>query len=318
VLKGRDLLTLAELSSEEVWRVFELTRYLKEGFEGADRLLHGRTLAMIFQKPSTRTRTSFEVAMYQLGGHAINLSASELQLARGETIEDTARTLSRYVDAIMARVYGHQDVERLAAAADVPVINGLSDLYHPCQTLADLYTILEVKGRLKGVRIAWVGDGNNVCNSLMIGAGKVGAEMVVATPSGYRPHPEALEWAREAAARTGGSIRLVEDPVEAVEDADVVVTDVFVSMGFDEEREARLQVFLPRYQVRPELLAHARKDAIFLHPLPAHRGEEVVDEVIDGPHSRVWDQAENRLHTQKAVLCLLLLGEEALASRIGW
>jgi len=267
---------------------------------------------MLFQKPSTRTRVSFEAGMAELGGHAINLTAAELQLSRGETIEDTARTLSRYVDCILGRVHDHQDVERLAKAADAPVINGLSDRYHPCQALADLQTMREVKGRFQGLKVAWVGDGNNICNTLLVASAKMGISMDVACPEGYDPYPEALAFARTASSETDAEVRVLHDPETALSGADVVVTDGFVSMGKEEERADRLKKFLPRFQVNGETFARAKPDAVFMHCLPAHRGEEVTDEIIDGPRSVVWEEAENRLHAQKALLCLLLLREEEL------
>jgi ornithine carbamoyltransferase len=230
----------------------------------------------------------------------------DLQLARGETLADTAKTLSLYVQGIMARVFKHSDLEEMAKHSPVPVINGLSDLYHPCQTLADLLTILEKVGRVKGAKLAWVGDGNNVCNSLLIGCSILGINMMVACPPGYEPHKEAFEWAEKEARRTGCEISLVREPENAVKDADVVYTDTFVSMGMESEYEKRRSVFLPRYQVTPKLLSHAKKGAIFMHCLPAHRGEEVVSEVIDGPQSVVWEQASNRLYTTMGILSLLM------------
>ena len=268
--------------------------------------LKGKTVAMIFQKPSTRTRASFETAVHQLGGHAMNLSWNEMQLGRGETIHDTAKVLDRYVDAIMARVFSHEDLEELAKHAQAPVINGLSDKHHPCQILADLLTLLQHKRKLKGLKLAYVGDGNNVCNSLLIGCAKTGVNITVATPAGYRPDPEAVRLAEEAASETGAGVKVIEDPQTAVNSADAVYTDTFVSMGLEKEKEERLRAFLPKYQVNEKLFSLAKPDAIFLHCLPAHRGEEVTDQVIDGPNSAVWDEAENRLHTSKALLTLLL------------
>jgi ornithine carbamoyltransferase len=265
----------------------------------------GKTLAMIFQKPSTRTRVSFEVVMRQLGGHALYLSWNELQLGRGEAIADTARTLSRYVDGIVARVLQHSDLEEFSRYASIPVINGLSNLHHPCQAMSDLFTIREKKGRLEGLKLAWVGDGTNVCNSLLIGSAIIGMSMDVACPEGFEPNSDVLRWAEEQATGTS-EVRIVREPEEAVDGADVVYTDTFVSMGAEAEREERLRVFLPKYQVTSELLELAKPDAIFMHCLPARRGEEVVDEVIDGPRSVVWDQTENRLHVQKALLASIL------------
>jgi len=307
-LKGRDFLTLHDFTYEELRflldTALELKRARKRGF--FEPVLRGKTLAMIFQKPSTRTRVSFEVAMSDLGGRALYLRWDDLQLGRGETVADTARVLSRYVDGIMARVFSHKDLEELAKYADIPVINGLSDLTHPCQILADLLTILEKKAVLKGLKLAFVGDGNNVCNSLLIGCTKMGMNISVATPKKYRPKEEIIQWAMENAQESGSKVEILESPEEAVKDADVIYTDVFVSMGEEKVAKEKLQAF-QGYQVNRELVKHAKKDYIFMHCLPAHRGQEVTDEVIDDPvHSVVWDQAENRLHAQKAVLALLL------------
>lgn len=302
---GRDFLSIGDVTGEEIRAMIDIARELKEAGHRGDRhtLCEGKTLAMIFQKPSTRTRVSFEVAMYQLGGYALSLNAQDLQLGRGETIADTARVLSRYVDGIMIRTFSQEDVVALAEAATIPVVNGLTDWEHPCQILADLMTILEAKGRFEGLKVAWVGDGNNVCHSLLLAAPRVRMDIAVATPPGYEPHPEIVAAAKEAAA--GSKVEVLNDPVEAVREADVVVTDVWASMGQEAEHAERVRVFRP-YQVNASLLRHARPDCIFLHCLPAHRGEEVTDEVIDGPASRVWDEAENRLHVQKALLALVL------------
>lgn len=293
-----------ELNSREVERIIKLALTLKKRSKP---LLKNMVLAMIFQKPSTRTRMSFEVAMHELGGHAVNLTMSDIQLSRGETIEDTARTLSVYVDAIGARVHDHEDIVRLANASSVPVINMLSDLYHPCQVLGDLLTVKELKGTLKGLKIAWVGDGDNVCNSLIAGCTMMGMNVQVACPSNYEPYKEAVDFARKEAVKNKSSFEIVDDPKEAVRDADIVYTDSFVSMGKEEEKDARMKVFLPRYQVNADLMKLAKRDAIFMHCLPAKRGEEVTDDVIDGKQSVVWQEAENRLHVQKALLCFLLL-----------
>jgi ornithine carbamoyltransferase len=295
---------MMEFTSKDVDRFLNIASKLKKRPKP---LLKGRAMAMIFQKPSTRTRVSFEVAMLQLGGHAINLSMNDIQLARGETIEDTARTLSRYVDVIGARVKDHSDVVRLAEASKVPVINMLSDMYHPCQTLGDLLTIKEVKRKLKGLKLAWVGDGNNVCNSLMIGCALTGINAAIACPAGYGPHSEALQFVRREGPKNKCVVEITEDPREAVKGADVIYTDAFVSMGKESERDARMSVFLPKYQVNAALMKLAKSDAIFMHCLPAKRGEEVTDDVIDGRQSVVWQEAENRLHAQKSLLCLLLL-----------
>jgi len=306
-MKGKSITSMLDLSTEEIWQILELAKTLKhERLSGIKReILKGRTLAMIFQKPSTRTRVSFEVGMYELGGYALYLSASDLQLRRGETIADTARVLSRYVDVIMARVYAHKDIVDLATYATVPVINGLSDFEHPMQTLADFLTVWEKKGTLRGIKFAYVGDGNNVANSLIFGAALIGMDIYVASPKGYEPLPEVVGKAKEIASRMGSKVVITNDPIEAVKDADVIYTDVWASMGQEAEAEERRKIFQP-YQVNPELVKHAKPDFIFMHCLPAHRGEEVVDEVIDSPNSVVFDQAENRLHAQKAVLALIV------------
>lgn len=306
-LKGRDMLTLMDYTPEEIMQILDLADELKSTHkEGSySSLLQGKTLGMIFQKPSTRTRVSFEVAMFQLGGHALYLSAADLQLGRGETIKDTGKVLSRYLDGIMIRTFAQADVEELAESADIPVINGLTDLLHPCQVLADLQTVREHKGRLAGLKLAYVGDGNNVCRSLLYGCAKTGMHISVASPEGYLPELEIVERARAVAQGTGGSVQITTDPLEAVEEADVVVTDVWASMGQEAEQEKRLNIFAP-YQVNRDLVQRAKPDYIFLHCLPAHRGEEVAAEIIDGPHSVVFDEAENRLHAQKALLALLM------------
>lgn len=308
-LTGKDILCLQDFTREEIETILKTAEMMKiwNKIGKPHRVLEGKTLAMIFQKPSTRTRISFEVGMYQLGGYALYLSAQDLQLRRGETIADTARVLSRYVDGIMARVYAHRDVEDLAKYAGVPVINGLSDFSHPCQALADVMTIKEKKGRLEGIKLAYVGDGNNVAHSLMIAGTKLGMHVVVATPEGYEPDEKVIRWAERNASESGGSFELLYNPIKAVENADVIYTDVWASMGQEAEAEIRRRVFKP-FQVNPELVKHAKKDYLFMHCLPAHRGEEVVDEVIDSPNSVVWDQAENRLHAQKAALALVMGG----------
>jgi len=306
-LKGRDLLSIADLTEEEFWELLEFAKLLKlETLAGKrHEYLKGKTLAMIFQKPSTRTRVAFEVGMYQLGGYALYLSSNDMQLRRGETIADTARVLSRFVDGIMARVFDHQDVVDLAKYANVPVINGLSDEEHPSQVLADFLTIWEKFGTLKGLKLAYVGDGNNVAHSLLLAAGLVGMDIAVATPEGYEPKPFYVEKAKELAAKHGSSVQVLRDPEEAVTGANAVYTDVWASMGQEAEHEERLRIFKP-YQVNPNLMSHADKHAIFLHCLPAHRGEEVVDEVADSPQSAIFDEAENRLHAHKAILAMLM------------
>lgn len=306
-MRGKDLLSIHDLSVEEVGQVLETTRLLKIQHLAGQRSspLSGKSVALIFMKPSTRTRVSFEVAVAELGGHPVVLSREDLQLKRGETIADTARVLSRYVHGIVIRAYAHEDVAELARYASVPVINALTDLLHPCQALADVFTIMEKKGRVSGLKLAYVGDGNNVAHSLMFAGAKTGLHVAVASPAGYEPNPEILRKAQEDSRPTGARIVVVRDPAEAVRDADVVYTDVWTSMGQEDERERRVKA-LAAYQVSPSLMAQAKPDVIFMHCLPAHRGEEVLDEVIDGPNSVVWDQAENRLHVQKAILSLLL------------
>ncbi|MGI0002814.1 MAG: ornithine carbamoyltransferase [Nitrosopumilaceae archaeon] len=299
-LKTKNILTLRELDKKELAEILELAIKLKkEHKKGNDApLLEKKTLAMIFQKPSTRTRVSFETGMFQLGGHALNLSSNDLQLSRGESIGDTAKTLSRYVDAILARVYEHETVEELAKNATVPVINGLSNSFHPCQILADLMTIKEKKNLLTGLKIAWIGDGNNVCNSLIYGCAKSNINMAIATPKGFEPNSQVVKESKKHV-----EILLTNDPSSAVKNADVVMTDTFVSIHNDQKR---IKKFLPKFQVNSSLMKKAKKDAIFLHCLPAKRGQEVTADVIDGPQSVVWDETENRLHTQKALLVSLL------------
>ena len=304
-LKGRDILSLVELSAREIDLVLKHSAVLARRTR-IPQQLKGKTVALIFQKPSTRTRVSFETAVAQQGGHPIYLSWNEMQLGRGETISDTAKVLDRYVNAITARVYSHDDLVVLAENAEVPVINGLSDKHHPCQILADLLTLIQYKKRLKGLKIAYVGDGNNVCNSLLIGCAKTGVDIAVARPRGYGPDPEAIKHAEEAARTSGATVSIVEDPEEAVKGTDAIYTDTFVSMGMEKEKDTRLSTFIPKYQVTRTLLSHAKPGAIFLHCLPAHRGEEVTEDVIDGSQSAVWDEAENRLHTARGLLSLIL------------
>jgi ornithine carbamoyltransferase len=302
-LKGRHFTRVADWSSDELLAALDLADDLKERQRRREEhhLLPGRALAMIFQKPSTRTRVSFEVGMAQLGGHALYLAASDLQLGRGETLRDTATVLSRYVDGVMIRTFAQDDVEELARHASVPVINGLTDSAHPCQALADVMTIRERLGRLEGVRVAYLGDGNNVCASLMVACAKLGADFVAATPEGYEPDERAVELAREA----GGSVELTHDPREAAQAADVLYTDVWTSMGQDDERERRLRD-LAGFGIDAALVQLAADDAIVLHCLPAHYGEEITEDVLYGPQSAVWDEAENRLHAQKALLSLVI------------
>ena len=302
-LEGRSFTRVADWSREELLATLDLADDLKarQARREEHHLLAGRTLAMIFQKPSTRTRVSFEVGMTQLGGHALYLAAGDLQLGRGETLRDTATVLSRYVDGIMIRTFAQEDVEELARHASIPVINGLTDSSHPCQALADVMTIRERLGRLEGVRVAYLGDGNNVCASLMVACAKLGAHFVAATPEGYEPDEGVVGIAREA----GGNVEVVHDPRAAAAGANVLYTDVWTSMGQDEERERRLRD-LAGFGIDDDLLATAADDAIVLHCLPAHYGEEITEQVLYGPQSAVWDEAENRLHAQKALLALVV------------
>ncbi len=303
--RWRHLISLADLSSEEISGLLSLAIRIKSERAEYRAALTGRTLGMVFQKRSTRTRISFEVGMLELGGAALFLSADDLQLGRGETVADTARVLSRYLDGVMARTNAHQDILDLAEYGTVPVINGLSDLLHPCQALADYLTLLEHFGSLQGLKLVYLGDGNNVAHSLLNGAAKLGVHAVVACPPGYEPDPKIVDAARRDGAATGAKIEICHDPREALRGAQAVYTDVWVSMGQEAEVERR-KIELAAYQVNTDLFACAEPDAVFLHCLPAHRGEEVTDEVVDHERSLVFDQAENRLHAQKAVLLELL------------
>lgn len=305
-LKGRDYLTLADFSREEIWYLLQLAKDLKEKQKAgiSHEMLKRKTLAMIFQKSSTRTRVSFEVAMYHLGGLGMFLSKNDLQIGRGEPIQDTARVLARYVDGILIRTFLHQEVLDLAKYADVPVINGLTDDYHPTQALADLLTIWEHKERLEGLKLTYIGDGNNVAHSLMLAGAIMGMEVVICSPPGYQPNPFVLEKARSLA-KEPDLIRVEEKPREAVKGAEVLYTDVWASMGQEEETEKRIKA-LSSYQINQELLSYAAKDAIVMHCLPAHREEEITDEVMEGPQSVVFDEAENRLHAHKAILAALI------------
>lgn len=300
-IKTKNLLTLSELTPKEFLGLIDdsikLKKELKKG--GNKPVLKNKTLTMIFQKPSTRTRVSFETGMYQLGGHAINLSSNDTQLSRGESVEDTAKTLSRYTDCIMARVYEHSLLEKLSEHASVPVINGLSDSFHPCQILADFMTIKEKKKSFKGLKIAWIGDGNNVCNSMIYGAALSGVTMSIATPKGFQPNKSVVSVSQNLT-----HIELTTDPKKAAENADIIVTDTYSSIHNDDPK--RIKKFLPKYQINDKIMDLAKKNAIFMHCLPAKREQEVTTTVIDGPQSVVWDEAENRLHTQKALLSALL------------
>jgi ornithine carbamoyltransferase len=306
-LRGRDYLSVDDLTPDELYMLLGFAQELKTRALAGDRppLLAGKTLALIFEKPSLRTRVSFEVGMFQLGGMALYLGPQDIQLGVRESVTDAARNLERMADGIMARTFAHATVTGLAEAARCPVINGLSDLEHPCQTLADLLTMRERFPRSGGVRLAWVGDGNNVCHSLLLGTVKLGIHMAVATPRGYQPAERVVARAHEIAAATGASVTLTADPVEAVTDADVVYTDVWASMGQEAERAERQRIFRP-YQLNAALLGRARPTAVVMHCLPAHRGEEITDDVLDGRQSIVYDQAENRLHAQKALLAMIM------------
>lgn len=306
-MKGTSLASLSDLTKEEIEEILKVSELLKlQSLRGEEHpLLKGKTLAMIFEKPSTRTRVSFEAGMWQLGGYALYLSAVDLQLGRGETIADTARTLSRYVNGIMARVFTHETILDLVKYATVPVINGLSDFAHPCQALADLFTIYEKKGNLFGLKLAYIGDGNNVAHSLIYGCSKVGIDIALACPKGYEPDPKVVSEGKEEASKKGKVVIVTNDPGEAVHGVDVIYTDVWASMGKENERSERIKRFKP-YQVDAELVKKAKQDYLFMHCLPAHRGEEVTDEVADSQNSVIFDQAENRLHTQKALMALIM------------
>jgi ornithine carbamoyltransferase len=306
-LKGRDFLRVRDWEPDELLLALDLADRLKarQRERVPHRHLEGRTLGMIFQKPSTRTRVSFEVGISQLGGTGLYLAAGDLQLGRGETIKDTATVLSRYLDAIMIRTFSQADVDELAEHADIPVVNGLTDDFHPCQALADVMTIRERLGTFAGVRVAYLGDGNNVCHSLMVACAKLGMDVVAATPAGYEPSEDVVGWAREAAQASGSSVELTHDPRAAATGADVLYTDVWTSMGQDEERQRRL-ADLAGFGIDAATVALGSERAIVLHCLPAHYGEEIEEDVLYGPHSAVWDQAENRLHAQKALLALVV------------
>ncbi len=298
----KDFLSISDLTREEILGLFERANYLKDLLEKGEicHPLQRKTLGMIFRKSSTRTRISFEVAMYQLGGHAIFLPSQEMQLQRGESVEDTGRILSRYVDGILIRTFDQNEVVRLAEAATIPVINGLTDLLHPCQALSDYYTLWRRGKKLDRLKLTYLGDGNNVCNSLILGAVKLGVRMAIANPPGYGPDEEIIK-----KAKASGQITLLNDPLESAKEADVLYTDVWTSMGKENEKESRRKVFGP-YQLNSTLVGQARKDVLVMHCLPAHRGEEITSEVIDGDNSIVFEQAENRLHFQKALLVKLM------------
>ncbi|MHC1746725.1 MAG: ornithine carbamoyltransferase [Negativicutes bacterium] len=306
-LQGRDLLSIHDLSTQELNDIMALSQKLKQQLKQGQEhhLLKGKTLGMIFEKSSTRTRVSFEVGMWQLGGQALFLSSRDLQIGRGEPVKDTARVLSRFLDGIMIRTYSHAEVEELAEYASIPVINGLTDLMHPCQALTDIFTAMEHKGDLKGRKMAFIGDGNNMVHSLMHACAKVGMDIAVASPLGYLPDPLMVAEAKADAKITGSKITIVQDPFVAAKDADVLYTDVWSSMGQEAEQIIRQKAFAG-FQINSAIMDVARPDAIVLHCLPAHRGEEITEEVFEGPQSAVFDQAENRLHVQKAIIALLL------------
>ncbi|NLC63820.1 MAG: ornithine carbamoyltransferase [Thermoanaerobacterales bacterium] len=307
-LKGKSLLSIYDLTPQEITEIFKVTEKLKtmKNLGAEYKPLKGKTLGLVFEKSSTRTRVSFEVAIWQLGGYGLFLSKQDLQLGRGEPVSDTARVLSRYLDAIMIRAYSHKDVEALSEYADIPVINGLTDYCHPCQALADLFTVYEKKNKLTGLKMAFIGDGKyNMANSLLFACTKVGMDIAIASPKGYQPQQDVMEKANSCAKLTGAKITITDDIFVAAKDADIVYTDVWASMGHESEQIDRLKVF-KRYQVNDELLKVASDDVMVMHCLPAHRGEEITNEVIEGPHSVVFDEAENRLHVQKAILSLIM------------
>lgn len=306
-MKGKSLVSINDLSVEEVYQILELAKLLKYKVLTGEphRVLEGKTLGMIFSKPSTRTRISFEVGIYQLGGIGMYFGPNDLQLNRGETIEDTAKVLSRYLSGIMIRTFKHQDVVDLARFGSIPVINGLTDLLHPCQVLTDLFSIYEKKRTLQGLKLAYIGDGNNMAHSLLNGCSKVGMDVAIAAPEGYEPLDEIVAGAKENAKVFNSEVLITNDPVKAVKNADIVYTDVWASMGQEKEAEERKKKFMP-YQVTSSLVKNAKEDYLFMHCLPAHRGEEVTADVIDSKHSIVFDEAENRLHTQKAVMALVM------------
>ena len=306
-LHGRDFIEFTDYTKEEIEYLLDLAIDIKKKQKNGEvyQPLKGKTIGLIFEKSSTRTRVSFEVGMFQLGGHALFLSKNDIQLGRGETIGDTAQVLSRYLDGIMIRTFAHSNITELAKYADIPVINGLSDDAHPCQVLADFQTVLEHKGKLKGLKMAYVGDGNNMAHSLMLGAAKLGVHVSVASPKGYEPSATIVDQAKSIATETGAEVVVTNSAQEAVQNADIIYTDVWASMGFEEEQKEREAAFAD-YQVNEELVKGAKPDYIFLHCLPAHRGEEVSEGVIDGPNSAIFDQAENRLHAQKALMAALM------------
>jgi len=306
-MKGKDLISIADLTLEEIYEIFDVSKSLKEKRHTSEphRLLDGKTLGMIFTKRSTRTRVSFEVGIYQLGGIGLYFGPNDLQLGTSESISDTAKVLARYLDGIMIRTFAHSDVTDLAKYANIPVINGLTDLLHPCQVLTDLFTVLEKKRKLQGLKLAYIGDGNNMAHSLLNGCSKVGMNIAIASPSGYKPDKEIVENAKKFAKYMGSKVEIIDDPVAAVKNADIVYTDVWASMGQEAEAAERRKKFM-KYQVNPKLVKNAKDDYLFMHCLPAHRGDEVVNEVADSPNSVIFDEAENRLHVQKAIMALVM------------
>lgn len=306
-MKGKSLIEIQHLGLDEINAIFDLSAKLKdERRKGIKHhVLEGKKLGMIFSKPSTRTRVSFEVGIYELGGTGLFFNQNDMQLKKSESVSDTAKVLSRYLDGIMIRTFDHQDVIDLATYGTIPVINGLTDLHHPCQVLADLFTVLEVKKTLKGLKLAYIGDGNNMAHSLLQGCSKVGMDISIASPSGYKPLESVVNESKENAKVMGSKVEILDDPVAAVKNADVVYTDVWASMGQEKEAEERRKKFM-KYQVNPELVKHAKDDYIFMHCLPAHRGDEVVNEVADSANSVIFDEAENRLHVQKAIMALVM------------
>ncbi|MBI3123202.1 MAG: ornithine carbamoyltransferase [Ignavibacteriales bacterium] len=306
-MRGKSLIEIHHLSLEEIYQIFDLSAELKQ-----DRLigrkhhvLEGKKLGMIFSKPSTRTRVSFEVGIYELGGTGLYFNQNDLQLKKSESVSDTAKVLSRYLDGIMIRTFDHQDVIDLAKHGSIPVINGLTDLHHPCQVLCDLFTVFEKRRTLRGLKLAYIGDGNNMAHSLLHGCSKVGMDIAIASPSGYMPADFVVKESQENAKYMGSKIEILEDPIAAVKDADIIYTDVWASMGQEKEAADRKKKFM-KYQVNPELVKNAKEDYLFMHCLPAHRGDEVVDEVCDSLNSVIFDEAENRLHVQKAVMALVM------------
>jgi ornithine carbamoyltransferase len=311
---NKDILNLTEMNKAEMLEVLHLAIDMKQNVAKYSEIMHGKTLAMIFEKSSTRTRISFETGMYQMGGHAVVMQGSTTQMGRGEPIPDTARVMSSMVDGIMIRTFSDAMVAQLAEYSRVPVVNGLTDDHHPSQILADFQTILEIKGTTEGLKIAYVGDGNNMAHSYLIGAAILGMDVSVASPAGYQPKPEFVALAKELATTSGAKIEVVEDPTVAVADADFIFTDVWASMGDEAEQDERVKVFGGTYQVNAELVAHAKADYHFMHCLPAHRGEEVSAEIIDGPHSVIFQEAENRMHAEKALLAKIMLPELQVGS----